>query len=103
MRLSHANTIVTSFAGIDGNIQLVIGSRGLIVFDAQGAERGTDGVLRHNHGTVRLTYESAWELRDFIDQIAEPIEPRQPALWSEATFVEPICPPTRGSRRRRAA
>jgi hypothetical protein len=103
MRLPYANSTVTSFAGIDGDIQLVIGSRGLIVLDAQGAERGTDGVLRPNHGTVRLTYESACELRDFIDQIAEPIEPRQPALWSKATFVAPIRPPGRSRRRGRAA
>ena len=103
MRLPYANSTVTSFAGIDGDIQLVIGSRGLIVLDAQGAERGTDGMLRHNHGTVRLTYDSACELRDFIDQIAEPIEPRQPALWSETTFVEPIRPPARSSRRGKAA
>jgi hypothetical protein len=99
MRLTHANSTVTSFAGIDGDVQLVTGSHGLIVLDAQGAERGTDGVLRHNHGTVRLTYE----LRDFIDQIAEPIEPRQPAIWSETTFIDPIRPPVRSRRRRVAA
>jgi hypothetical protein len=102
MRLSHANSTVTSFAGIDGDIQLVISSRG-IVLDAQGAECGTDGVLRHNHGIVRLTYDAVTELRDFLGHLDEPADPRQPALWSEATFVEPIRPPARNRRRRRSA
>jgi hypothetical protein len=103
MRLSHANSTVTSFAGIDGDIQLVVGSRGLIVLDAQGAERGTDGVLRHSHGVVRLTYDAARELAAFIDHMGEPTDPRQAALWSPATFTEPVRPPARNRRQRRAA
>jgi hypothetical protein len=101
MRLS-SNSTATSFAGIDGEIQLAC-SRGRIVLDAQGTECGTDGVLRHNHGTVRLSYDAARELADFIERMEEPADPRQSALWSQATFVEPIRPPARNRRHRRIA
>ena len=91
---------VHSIGGIDGDIQLAIApASGLILLDAQGCERGTDGRLRHNHGAVRLTYDAACDLRDLLDQIAEPAEPRQPRLWSDATFSIPIPRP----RARRAA
>jgi hypothetical protein len=103
MQRLNSNTTVTAFAGVDGDVQLVIGSRGLIVLDAQGAERGTDGVLRHNHGTVRLTFDAACELRQFLDQIDEPADDRQPRLWSDTTFVDPIRPPACSRRRRRPA
>lgn len=95
--LDQPHTTSSLIPGIDGDVQLVVGSRGLILLDAQGAERGVDGVLRHNHGTVRLTYQSVCELRALLDQIEEPSDARQPRLWSDATFTQPV------RRARRAA
>jgi len=46
-----------------------------------------DGHLRHDRGTVRLTYDAIVGLRDLLDQIEEPLEDRQPALpafWAAA-------------------
>jgi hypothetical protein len=105
MRVQPYSTI-SSFSGVDGDVQVAVGPRtGTIIIDAQGAARGVDGIVRHNHGTVRLTYDVACELRDFIDQIAEPPEYRQatlPAIWSEVTFTRPLAKPTQ-FRRQRAA
>lgn len=78
--LPNASNTVSLFSGIDGDVQIVVGSRGLIILDAQGCERGVDGRLRHNHGIVRLTYELICDLRDFLDRIGEPEDDRQPAL-----------------------
>jgi hypothetical protein len=36
-----------------------------------------------------------------LDRIAEPMEPRQSALWSDATFSRPVH--TRRTRRKRRA
>jgi hypothetical protein len=102
MRLHQPNSTCALFGGINGDIQVVVGTRTVLI-DAQGAERGTDGVLRQSHGAVRLTYATARDLADLIDHMGEPTDPRQPALWSESTFVEPIRPPVRGRRRRVAA
>ena|ERR1700761_3616370 len=104
MRLSYTNTTITSFGGIDGDIQVVVGATTrTVLVDAQGAERGTDGVLRHNHGVVRLTYDAVSELRDFLDHLDEPADPRQHALWSEATYTKPVRRRVHGRRPRRVA
>jgi hypothetical protein len=99
MRLSQRNTTVTLFSGIDGDVQVAVGSTSnTILFDAQGASRGTDGVVRHNHGTVRLSYEAIRELRDFLDHLDEPADPRQPTL--PAIFTQPVRAPARSPRRK---
>ena len=79
------------------DLQVVASRRGYIVLDAQGAERGADGRVRHNHGIVRLSFEVAHELAEFVDHLAEePPNARQPGLWSDARCTQPI-------RRRRHA
>jgi len=101
------HSTITSFSGIDGDVQVAVGPKtGTIIFDAQGAAAGVDGIVRHNHGTVRLSYASARELRDFLDHLDEPADPRQPALpaiWSEPTYTGPVRTPARRLRRRIAA
>lgn len=94
-----ANTTITLFSGIDGDLQVINGQTTVLI-DAQGASRGVDGIVRHNHGTVRLSYASARELRDFLDHLDEPADPRQPALWSDATFTQPVRTPVRSQRRK---
>lgn len=99
-QLSQTNTI-SLVSGIDGDLQVAAAS-GLIILDVQGAHRCVDGVVRHDHGVVRLTYNAACDLRDLLDQIAEPIDTRQPtlpAIWCDASFTRPVA----RSRRRRAA
>jgi hypothetical protein len=100
MSQHQTNTTCSLIPAIDGDIQVVIGSTGIIVLDVQGAHRDVFGDLVHDHGTVRLTYDAVCELRALLDQIDEPADDRQPALpaiWSEASFTQPI------RHRRRAA
>jgi hypothetical protein len=102
MSQQRVHSTVTLFSGIDGDIQVVNGQSSVLI-DAQGASRGTDGVVRHNHGTVRLTYAAISELRDFLDHLDEPADPRQPslpAIWSPATFIQPVRAPAHSLRRK---
>jgi hypothetical protein len=98
---NHHNT-VSLIPGIDGDLQ-VVNASGFTLVDVQAAHRSVAGDLIHEHAFVSLNYSNVLRLRDLLDQIAEPVEPRQPALWSETTFVEPIRPPARNRRRRRFA
>ena len=76
--------------GIDGDIQVVHSRSGQIVIDVQSVHFDVAGQVRHDHSTIRLTYDAVCELRALLDGIAEPMEPRQPALWSDATFSWPV-------------
>ena len=59
--------------------------------------------VQHNHSTIRLTYGAVYELRELLDRIAEPMEPRQAALWSDATFSRPVRTQCTRSKRRASA
>jgi hypothetical protein len=86
--------------GINGDIQVVHSRSGQTVIDVQSVHFDVTGQVRHDHSTIRLTYDAVCELRELLDQIAEPMEPRQPALWSDAIFSRPVhTQRTRGKRR----
>ncbi len=92
---------VNLIPGIDGDLQ-VVNASGFTLVDIQAAHLSADGALIHEHAFVRLSYLNVLRLRDLLDQIAEPAEPRQhalPAAWSRATTTERISRP----RRRRVA
>lgn len=99
MRLHAINTI-SLIPDIDGDVQIVTSRSGHYVIDVQGAHPGVDGIVRHDHSTVRLTYNAVCALRDLLDQIAEPADERQttfPGVWGSATHTLPV--PTRVRRR----
>ena len=80
MRLYTPNT-VSLIPGIDGDLQVVASRSGHFLIDVQGARPGVDGILHHDHGTVRLTYVVC-DLRDLLAEIAEPVEFRtDDAVW----------------------
>ena len=92
MRPYQFNT-VSLIPGIDGDVQIVVSPSGHYVIDVQGAHRGVDGVVRHDHGTVRLTFNAVHELRNLLEQLAEPIDARQdtlPGVWGNATHYLPM-------------
>lgn len=102
MRQQPSCNTVSLIPAIDGDVQVVVGSAGLILLDVQGAHRDVFGDVVHDHGVVRLSYSAACALRDLIDQIAEPADPRQTALWSPSFYTTPTRP-RRALPRRRAA
>lgn len=95
-RLDHASGTscqpsVSLIPGLDGDLQIAIG-RGspVVLIDVQAARPDVEGQIHHDHATIRLTYDAVCELRELLDRIAEPPEPRQPALWSDATFSQQV-------------
>ena len=93
MQLNRSNNTVSLIPAIDGDIQIAVGSSGLIVLDVQGAHRSVNGNLIHDHGVVRLTYSAALALRDLLDEISEPVDQRQrafPAIWGDASYSSPM-------------
>jgi hypothetical protein len=101
----HGNDSTCSLIpGIDGDIQVVHSRSGpTTLLDVQSVHFDVAGRIRHDHSTIRLTYGAVCELRELLDLIAEPPEPRQPALWGEATFTHPIPAPRHRTKQRRAA
>lgn len=100
------HTTCSLIPAIDGDVQIVRSSRGPVVLDVQGCHRNASGDLTHDHGTVRLTYAAVCDLRDLLNEIAEPYDARQPslpAIWSPATFMQPVRPPARSPRKRAVA
>ena len=89
--------------GIDGDIQVVHSRSRQIVIDVQSVHFDVAGQVRHDHSTIRLTYDAVCELRALLDLIAEPMEPRQPALWSDTTFSWPVYTQRIRSKRRATA
>jgi hypothetical protein len=85
-----ANSTCLLIPGINGGLQVVHSQSGQIVIDVQSVHFDVAGQVRHDHSTIRLTYDAVSELRAVLDLIAEPMEPRQPALWSDATFSRPV-------------
>ena len=69
--------------GIDGDLQVVHSQSGQTMLDVQSIHFDVAGQVRDDHATIRLTYDAVCELRALLDRIAEPVEPRQPALWSD--------------------
>jgi hypothetical protein len=93
-----AEPVCSLIPGVDGDIQVVHSRSGQTIIDVQSVHFDVAGQIQHDHSTIRLTYGAVAELRALLDQIAEPPETRQRALWSEATFTLP-----RQRRQRRAA
>jgi hypothetical protein len=89
--------------GSDGDLQVVHSRSGQTLIDVQSVHVDVSGQIQHDHSTIRLTYGAVAELRALLDRIAGPPETRQPALWSEATFTQPIAPPRQRRQRRAAA
>ena len=89
--------------GIDGDLQVVHSRSGETVIDVQSAHFDVTGQVRHDHATMRLTDAAVCELRALLDRIAEPMEPCQPALWSDATFSRPVHTQRTRSKRRATA
>nr|WP_294543584.1 hypothetical protein [uncultured Rhodopila sp.] len=96
-----ANSTCSLIPGIDGDLQVVHSRSGQTVIDVQSVHFDVSGQVQHDHSTIRLTYDAVRELRELLDRIAEPMEPRQPALWSDATFSRPVH--TRRARGKRGA
>jgi hypothetical protein len=93
MNQLHPSNTVSLIPGIDGDVQFVACRSGHYVIDVQGAQAGVDGIVRHDHGTVRLTYDAVCALRDLLDQIDEPVDYRQstiPGVWGNATYTLPV-------------
>src|SRR5664279_3506731 len=86
--------------GIDGDLQVVHSRSGQTVIDVQSVHFDVAGQIQHDHSTIRLTYDAVCELRELLDRIAEPMEPRQPALWGDATFSRPVHTQRTRSKRR---
>ena len=85
--------------GIDGDLQVVHSRAGHTLIDVQSVHFDVAGQVQHDHATMRLTYGAVCELRALLDVIAGPMEPHQPALWSDATFSRPVMQRSRGKRR----
>jgi len=98
-----ANSTCSLIPGIDGDIQVVHSRSGQTVIDVQSVHFDVAGHIQHDHSTIRLTYDAVCELRALLDRIAEPMEPRQPALWGDATFSRPVHTQRTRSKRRAAA
>lgn len=96
-----ANSTCSLIPGINGDLQVVHSRSGQTVIDVQSVHFDVAGQIQHDHSTIRLTYDAVRELRELLDRIAEPMEPRQSALWSDATFSRPVH--TRRTRRKRRA
>lgn len=84
-----ANNTLSLIPGNNGDIQVAV-ARGRILIDVQAADVDTEGHVRHSHSAVALSYRAALMLRDLIDDLNEPADPRQPALWSDASFTHPV-------------
>ncbi len=98
---TSAGPVCSLIPGIDGDLQVVHSRSGQILIDVQSVHFDVAGKVRHDHSTIRLTYDAVCALRELLDRIAEPMEPRQPALWSDATFSRPVY--TRRARGKRWA
>lgn len=103
MRL-NSNSTCSLIPGIDGDLQVVhqAGAQTVLV-DIQAMHFDASGHPKHEHSFLRLRYDAVCELRALLDQIEEPVDDRQPRLWSDATFAQPIRPPARSRRRRASA
>jgi hypothetical protein len=85
--------------GIDGDLQVVHSRTGHTLIDVQSVHFDVAGQVQNDHAAMRLTYGAVCELRALLDVIAGPMEPHQPALWSDATFSRPVMQRSRGKRR----
>jgi hypothetical protein len=81
-------------------IQIVATSKGLVL-DVQAESTGTDGHARRCHAVAKIPLDVAMQLELTLgraidaawgldDPITERSDPRQAALWSNATFTETI-------------
>jgi hypothetical protein len=107
MSQHHHYSTCSLIPGIDGDLQVVCSRDALTtLIDVQSVHFDVTGALKHDHSTLRLNYDAVCELRDLLTQIAEPTDHRQPtlpAIWSQASYVQPIRPPVRSPRRNVAA
>ena len=85
--------------GIDGDLQVVHSRSGPTVIDVQSIHFDVAGEVRHDHATMRLTYDAVCELWALLGQITAPTERHEPALWSEITFTQPTPGRRRGKQR----
>ena len=109
MRLDKTATThpaLFSMAAQSAEIQIVSTSRGIVI-DVQATNIATDGHPRRCHAVAKLALDeaarletllanavsAAWDADDFM---TERTDPRQTALWSNASFTSP-------TRSRRAA
>ena len=109
MRLEKTVTthpVLLSMAAQSAEIQIVSTSRGIVI-DVQATNIATDGHPRRCHAVAKLALDEAVRLEallgnavsavwDADDLPTERTDPRQTALWSNASFTIPI-------RSRRAA
>lgn len=73
----------------------VIASSRSIVIDLQATSFATDGRARDTHSFLNLSLDDATRLQAIIGQAIDVldggnIDPRQTALWSNATFLTPV-------------
>jgi hypothetical protein len=105
---SYANTRRSLFSvgTPSAKIQIVATGSGLVL-DLQAENIDTDGHARRCHAVAKLPLDLAMRLETALqdaihatwgidDPLTERSDPRQTALWSQSTFVEPL-------RRRNAA
>ena len=102
MRLNNANTRASLFSvgTPSAEIQIVATGSGLVL-DLQAENTATDGRSHKSHAVARLpldvamrfeaavhsAIDAAWGLDDPITELSDP---RQTALWSNATFTAPV-------------
>jgi hypothetical protein len=73
-----------------------------VLIDVQSATPDVNCVLRHAHAILQMDYSGVARLRELLSRIDKPAVVSQPAVCSEATWVQPIQPPVRNKRKRRA-
>ena len=96
---TNCEPVCSLIPGLDGDLQVVHSRSGQTVIDVQSIHFDVEGQVRHDHATMRLTYDAVCELRALLGQITAPTERHEPALWSEITFMQPIPGRRRGKQR----
>ena len=103
----HANTRASLFSVGTPSAEIqIVATRSGLVLDLQAEIIDTDGHTRRCHATAKLPIDVTMRLEIALQQaidaawggddpITKRSDPRQTALWSQSTFVEPL--------RRRAA
>jgi hypothetical protein len=103
----HPNTRASVFSVGTPSAEIqIVATRSGLVLDLQAENIDTDGHARRCHAVAKLSIDVAVQLETALqnavdaawgtdDPITEKSDPRQTALWSRSTFVEPL--------RRRAA
>lgn len=101
MRLqSNKRPALFSVGTSTAEIQIVAAASGLVL-DVQAENVDTDGNARRCHATAKIPLDIAMQFETALqhaidaawgldDPLTERSDPRQTALWSPSTFVEPV-------------